>query len=75
MTYPRMRVLITAPSLDHQDNVSGISTMISSIIENAGCQFTHFTAGRKDSDNFDINWLTAQVKMPFGFRGAISRNG
>jgi len=67
-----MRVLITAPSLDHQDNVSGISTMISSIIESAGCQYTHFTAGRRDSDKFDLGWLATQLKLPLDFRRAIS---
>ena len=68
-----MKVLITAPSLDHQDNVSGISTMISTIIENAGCQYTHFTAGRRDSDRFDLKWFLTQLRLPFEFRRAISR--
>ena len=67
-----MKVLITAPSLDHQDNVSGISTMISSIIESAGCQYTHFTAGRRDADKFDLGWLATQLKLPLDFRRAIS---
>ena len=69
-----MKVLITAPSLHHQDNVSGISTMISNIIENAGCEYTHFTAGRKDADKFDLRWLATQLKLPFDFRRAISRD-
>ena len=66
-----MKVLITAPSLDHQDNVSGISTMIATIIEDAGCQFTHFTAGRRDGGKFDLDWFTTQAKLPFEFRRAI----
>ena len=69
-----MKVLITAPSLDHQDNVSGISTMISAIIESAGCQYTHFTAGRTDAGKFDLNWLVTQLRLPFDFRSAISRS-
>lgn len=69
-----MKVLITAPSLDQNDNVSGISTMIASIIENTGCQFVHFTAGRKDGGKFDLNWLVSQLKLPFAFRAAIARS-
>jgi glycosyltransferase involved in cell wall biosynthesis len=68
-----MKVLITAPSLDEQDNVSGISTMISSIIENGGSDFVHFTAGRKDGDKFDLNWILTQLKLPFVFRSAVNR--
>ena len=67
-----MKVLITSPSLDEQENVSGISTMISGIIENAGCEFTHFAAGRKDSDAIDLNWVMTQLKLPFEFRHKIS---
>ena len=69
-----MKVLITSPSLDENENVSGISTMISSIIEHGDCDFVHFTAGRKDGDKFDLNWFTSQVKLPFEFRRAISRS-
>lgn len=67
-----MKVLITAPSLDKTENVSGISTMIASIIANAGCEFVHFTAGRKDGGKFDINWILAQLRLPFAFRAAMS---
>ena len=69
-----MKVLITAPSLDQNDNVSGISTMIAGIIENTGCEFVHFTAGRKDGGKFDLNWLIRQLKLPFLFRAAIARS-
>lgn len=69
-----MKVLITAPSLDESENVSGISTMVSSIIENAGCEFIHFTAGRKDGDKLDSSWVGTQLKLPFAFRRAISRS-
>ncbi len=69
-----MKVLITAPSLDENENVSGISTMVSSIIENAHCEFTHFTAGRKDGETVDPGWVGTQLKLPFAFRRAISRS-
>lgn len=67
-----MKVLITSPSLEEQDNVSGISTMISTIIASGTCVYTHFTAGRKDGGKFDIAWLATQTKLPFSFRRAIS---
>lgn len=68
-----MRILITSPSLDEQENVSGISTMISSIVESGVAQFEHFRAGRKDGEMFDAGWLMTQIKLPFEFRSAISR--
>ena len=68
-----MKVLITAPSLDENENVSGISTMISSIIESAPQEFSHFTAGRKDGDKFDVDWFVTQIKLPFAFRKAIAQ--
>ncbi|HVF30079.1 MAG TPA: glycosyltransferase family 4 protein [Pyrinomonadaceae bacterium] len=68
-----MRVLITAPSLEEHDNVSGISTMISHIIENGGPEYVHFAAGRKDGEKFDLNWLLTQAKLPFAFRRAITQ--
>jgi glycosyltransferase involved in cell wall biosynthesis len=68
-----MKVLITAPSLDENENVSGISTMIASIIENTGAEFVHFTAGRKDAGKFDVHWIADQVKLPFAFRRAIAQ--
>jgi glycosyltransferase involved in cell wall biosynthesis len=67
-----MKVLITSPSLNEQDNVSGISTMISNIIEGPGPDYVHFTAGRKDNGKFDLDWLITQAKLPFEFRKAVA---
>jgi glycosyltransferase involved in cell wall biosynthesis len=69
-----MKVLITSPSLDEQKNVSGISTMISSIIDGVNCEFVHFSAGRRDGAGFDLSWLRTQALLPFVFRRAISAN-
>jgi glycosyltransferase involved in cell wall biosynthesis len=68
-----MKVLITSPSLDDHENVSGISTMISNIIENADCEFVHFEAGRKDGEESGFTWFFTQLKLRFVFREAISR--
>src|SRR5690242_17263927 len=67
-----MKVLITSPSLSEKDNVSGISTMISSVIANSDCTFTHFTAGRKDGERSGLRWLLSQTQLPFAFRKAIA---
>ncbi len=76
MGYPAfsnaMKVLITSPSLYEYENVSGISTMISAIIEHTACDFTHFVAGRKDADGFDVNWVLAQLQIPLKFRNSIA---
>lgn len=55
-----MKILITAPSLDENENVSGISTVVRQIIENADAEFFHFTAGRRDGEKAGANWITKQ---------------
>jgi glycosyltransferase involved in cell wall biosynthesis len=67
-----MKVLITSPSLDENENVSGISTMISNIIEQSDCDFVHFKAGRKDGEKSGLRWIASQLKLPFAFRRAIA---
>ncbi len=46
--------------------------MISSIIDHASSEFTHFRAGRKNADGFDVNWALAQLQLPLRFRRAIA---
>ncbi len=67
-----MKVLITSPSLNENENVSGISTMISNIIEHGGCEFVHFKVGRRDGEKFGLNWAATQIKLPFVFRRAVA---
>ena len=67
-----MKVLITSPSLNEKENVSGISTMISSVIANSDCKFSHFTAGRKDGEKSGLRWLVSQAQLPGSFRRAIA---
>jgi glycosyltransferase involved in cell wall biosynthesis len=56
----QMKVLITAPSLDETENVSGISSVVKQIIEHADAEFFHFTVGRKDGENAGIGWILKQ---------------
>ncbi|PYT00117.1 MAG: hypothetical protein DMF63_09115 [Acidobacteria bacterium] len=66
-----MKVLITSPSLDENENISGISTMISGVIARGDDEFVHFKAGRKDGEKLGLGWLISQAKLPSAFRGAI----
>jgi glycosyltransferase involved in cell wall biosynthesis len=68
-----MKVLITSPSLNEDENVSGIATLIRGVTARGGCEFAHFTAGRKDGEGFDLGWLATQARLPFSFFGRIKR--
>ena len=56
-----MKVLITAPSLDEKENVSGISTLVREIIEHGNQEFYHFQAGRRDDENINLRWIFEQI--------------
>lgn len=56
-----MKILITAPSLDVDENVSGISSVVRQIIENSRFDFYHFQAGRKDAEKANGSWVFNQI--------------
>lgn len=58
-------VLITAPSLDEQFNVSGISTVVRNIIEFSGSQikYFHFKVGKQDKKKRSFSWLIDQLLL------------
>lgn len=58
-----MKILITSPSLDETENVSGISTVVRQIIAKCGHEFIHFAAGRKDARRFGLFWLCDQILL------------
>ncbi len=62
-----MKILITAPSLDESQNVSGISTIVRQIIEHGSFDYRHFAAGRKDGEKANAVWLVKQAVMPLRF--------
>lgn len=68
-----MKVLITAPSLDEKENVSGISTLVREIITHGASEFSHFIAGRKDSEKAGIGWIFRQIILPAQFFRKIRR--
>ncbi len=68
-----MKVLITAPSLDENENVSGISTLVREIVTHGKSEFSHFIAGRKDSETKGIGWIFRQIILPAQFLRKIRR--
>jgi len=68
-----MKVLITAPSLNPKENVSGISTVVRQIMERGTADYRHFTAGRRDGEAAGAGWLVRQAAMPISFLREIIR--
>ncbi len=65
MNTQRLRVLITAPSINARENVSGISTVVAGILaENSHHHdYYHFRTGRKDGEKKNIIWLWRQLML------------
>lgn len=68
-----MKILITAPSLDENENVSGISALVRQIVKRGGHEFFHFQAGRKDGEGNGLKWAWKQLGLMSEFRDAIER--
>jgi glycosyltransferase involved in cell wall biosynthesis len=66
-----MKILITAPSLETSRNVSGISSVVSRIIERGSAEYHHFAAGRRDGEKIGASWFFRQILAPFRFRREI----
>lgn len=68
-----MKILITAPSLDENENVSGISSVARQIIEHGKWEFTHFQAGRRDDEKSKMGWIYNQLFLVPKFLRVIRR--
>jgi glycosyltransferase involved in cell wall biosynthesis len=68
-----MKILITAPSLDENENVSGISALVRQIVKRGGHEFFHFQAGRKDGERSGPLWFFKQIMLVPGFNNFIKR--
>jgi glycosyltransferase involved in cell wall biosynthesis len=62
-----MKILITAPSLDEERNVSGISTIVRQIMRHGRSEYVHFTAGREDGERSGPKWVIKQAILPVRF--------
>ena len=69
-----MKILVTAPNLDENRNVSGISTVVRQIIERGNFDYRHFTAGREDGERQNAAWILKQFTLPFQFYRRIKRD-
>jgi glycosyltransferase involved in cell wall biosynthesis len=68
-----MKILITAPSLDENENVSGISALVRQIVKRSGHEFFHFQAGRRDGEKSGPLWFIKQIMLVPGFNNFIKR--
>ncbi len=66
-----MKILITAPSLETRQNVSGISSVVRQIVERGNGGFYHFAAGRRDGERIGISWFFRQISGFLRFRREI----
>ncbi len=57
------RILITSPSLNVKDNVSGISSLVADIIQGSSFTVLHFTLGSKDGEKKNLSWVFRQLFM------------
>lgn len=59
-----MNILITAPSLNPNENVSGVSTMVNNIIShNKSHTYFHYLLGKSDRKQNKIKWLVKLIKQ------------
>ncbi|EOR95050.1 Glycosyl transferase, group 1 [Arcticibacter svalbardensis MN12-7] len=59
------KILITAPSLNENTNISGISSLTKTIITNNSAyqHYFHFIIGKKDSESKGLKWLLNQLSL------------
>jgi len=65
-----MKALITSPSLDVSENVSGIASHTKLLIEHCD-HLVHFAIGRKDGESRNNRWVAKQISVLRQFRSAI----
>lgn len=66
-----MKVIITAPSLNEDENVSGISTLVRNLIGKRAAKYVYFEAGRKDGEAANARWITRQTSLPLRFFSSL----
>lgn len=64
----KKKILITSPSIDTKDNVSGIANLTRLLIENNNIvDYKLFVVGKKDNEDRDMKWLIKQPLLIFSF--------
>ncbi|MFD0750794.1 glycosyltransferase family 4 protein [Mucilaginibacter calamicampi] len=70
-----MNILITGPSLDVKKNVSGISSVVNSIIKyNKAANYYHFLSGKEDDEAGGLKRLTPLFKSYLLFYSLSKKN-
>lgn len=70
-----MNILITAPSLNPNENVSGVSTMVNNIIShNKSHTYFHYLLGKSDRKQNKIKWLVKLIKQLVVFPFFVKKN-
>lgn len=59
-----MNILITAPSLNTKNNVSGISSVVNNILATTDLNYIHFEVGKQDKEKRNIMWILKQFYLP-----------
>lgn len=68
-------VIITAPSLDPTQNVSGVSSVVQFIIDNnKECEYSHFELGKKDKEKRGIGNVTRILRCYKKWKGIVNGN-
>lgn len=62
-----MNILITSPSLNPLLNISGISSVVKTIVKLKTYRFIHYQLGREDSNTYNISWVLKQFFLPINF--------
>lgn len=57
------RILITSPSLNVKENVSGISSLVADIINYSKLDFFHFQLGSKDGIKKNLIWAVSHINI------------
>ncbi len=61
-----MNILITAPSLETKNNVSGISSVVNNIFKVTDLNYIHFKVGKQDREERNLIWILKQFYLPLG---------
>lgn len=70
-----MKILITAPSLDTSTNVSGLATLVNTIMRhNQDHQYYHYLLGRPDKPLNKLMWILQLIKQLLFFPVFLKKN-
>jgi len=70
-----MKILITAPSLNATQNISGVSTVVNTIIKhNKANQYFHYLLGRPDKELSKLIWLGQFLQQILLFPFVLKQN-